>query len=203
MKTSKGYVQYILSAVSRKLFFTCYLSQSLLCVLAVRSDKSINRLHDLQRLIRCTFNYLSKFSTTLKKGEATVQLHKTLAAVVSFLPDSTLTAQVHKSAESILRKEWSDAKDMKVRLSSLFELCFAIIHIPYLLLQKHIVYLVEQEIHTSDAPLDIIHGYLSKTFPAFDNGDVDELESHPLLTKDTLHLYYQVRKNLRIHKHRT
>jgi hypothetical protein len=51
---------------------------------------------------------------------------------------------------------------------------------------------VEQEIHTSDAPLDIIHGYLSKTFPAFDNGDADELESHPLLKKDTLHLYYQV-----------
>ncbi|CAO3664414.1 unnamed protein product [Umbelopsis ramanniana] len=145
------------------------IKRSLLCVLAVRSDKSINRLHDLQRLIRCTFNYLSKFSTTLKKGEATVQLHKALTAVVSFVPDSTLTAQVHKSAESILRKEWSDAKDMK----------------------KHIVYLVEQEIHTSDAPLDIIHGYLSKTFPAFDNGDADELESHPLLTKDTLHLYYQ------------
>lgn len=63
-----------------------------------------------------------------------VQLHKTLAAVVNFAPDSTLTAQVHKSAESILRKEWTDAKDMKVKLSSLFKLCFGFIHIPYLIL---------------------------------------------------------------------
>jgi hypothetical protein len=45
----------------------------------------------------------------------------------------------------------------------------------------------------SGQSLDIIHNYLTKTLPAYDLGDEEELNLHPLLRKDTLPLYYQVR----------
>jgi hypothetical protein len=91
--------------------------QTLLSVLAIRSDSTMNRFQDLQKLTRNAFNYLYKFIMNMRKGEATVQLHKTLSAIVKFAPaDASLTDRVQKAAVTILRKDWRDNKEMKVCL---------------------------------------------------------------------------------------
>jgi len=156
------------------------IKRSLLSVLAMRSDKTVSRLNDVPRLTQNAFNYLFKFIVNMKKGEATVQLHKALSAIVKFAgADGTLASQTQKAAETILRNEWSDSKEMK----------------------KHIVYLVGQEICMSGQSLDIIHNYLTKTLPAYDLGDEEELNLHPLLRKDTLPLYYQALASEVVHAH--
>lgn len=83
----------------------------------MRSDKTVSRLNDVPRLTQNAFNYLFKFIVNMKKGEATVQLHKALSAIVKFAgADGTLASQTQKAAETILRNEWSDSKEMKVCL---------------------------------------------------------------------------------------
>ncbi|KAM3582486.1 hypothetical protein VKS41_005132 [Umbelopsis sp. WA50703] len=146
------------------------LKKTLLCVFALRVDSTLNRLQDIQKLVRNAFSYMHAFTTRIKRGEGAVQLLKVIASIRQFSPtDRTLSLQVQMEAKNILAKNWSDSKEMK----------------------RYVSYLLEQEIAEGDQSLGIIRVYLTTVLPAFDDGDTDTLEAYPLLRKDTLPVFYQ------------
>ncbi|ORX90317.1 hypothetical protein K493DRAFT_356944 [Basidiobolus meristosporus CBS 931.73] len=131
--------------------------------------------NQLQELVQEAFEYVYKFSDLFQTASLSILLHKLLGKIMELAPQvQLLSPEIGKFSEKLLGCQWSDIHAIK---------------------SDDLGYLLRQRILHSEDPLGTIEEYASVILPGLFSGDVDLLEDHPLLTRETFLTFYKTVNN--------